>query len=1668
MLEQAPACIKQAGRQIAKATQPRSRTRHSLHHSFWCHGAADIALPAWWIETFYQKPRAGKVSRQRNAHSAKGCLAAGLAGDGFLDFLYPAKTLILIHKLAARKIPIRKGYYHVHLTHATPRTFFNGAAETRVAREGDRRTRKALIQNGQETQHDRPATDVSSVGAQPVLLPSGPGSSPSIRGNLNDTCDHGLPPVALGSETEAIQPKAVNISRGEQRAGNILSEESPWQEPPIELAHSFAPPVFSDLNGAEAMRLDQILSLEPDLSFEGLQSQIQEIEDTIAEKVKRTKSYETQLHENKIRKHKRQAKERKIRKHKRQAEETMNRAKSVHSRRNDSATERLYIPVAYNHVDDGHDQLARLSLPDIGARSRKEHDGRQGVDWVSRIERMSSVPPTSVGRIFSWLSPNEVAKLDVLQALNGTLDFEGLEDRLRAIEMAFARRLHKRKMVETRRFLRPVPQSSSEPPKHHFESTLTKPLRFVLDATQEQYSDRVNDKILECLGISTESLFRATLRAVTEYDMDEMSKQFDGRVNLKSQLEDAVATSTMRKSKEKEDSTCFSTDADGETSLGHTTPNTMKSATSFKPAIPSPQMMRRNVEIPKHLAEEIEKLSFVAFSATAVDNSPSPERVQSEEGVQRFEDQVSRLDAQLESLQQTKRQISNILEDPAELAFRLTEIQRLENETQTQRTMASLRLRVIFVREGDKYGLRVDAAEPAPKRKGTTTRATQVFQSPAQTWPQACEDGISQRRRRLLSKGMLPIFLDPYLQALRVFEEDMQALIEPDEADELVARPELRKEVDAANDVLQKGFELAQFYSEQYLDLYPALVSPTDQDVEMALQASFFLNDQPRGRLCILAVTKIARYRRVLSKLHHLTATFANWDFTAAMWLEWTKHKESQAFWGPVGNTKIQQLLRASEDASFSRPKDVTSPAIHSKVVLRCYLRRFLKHVLMHAPPHAFRLNIYDRLWKFVKRLSAPGKVFYRLALDVTTSKAKHGQPQWTIRAYALWKKACANEFFRIDRVTLENLVISMCRSKHSKSLHLFHDWVNSFGEPSPALFDSCVRALLSLRHVEEALELLRDYPSLYDHAALSDYLAALITAYGERGEVWAAETLFRSLESDYEISPTVHHWNSFAQVFSSLGRSEAVEDLLREMQQLGVDSNVDTSLIQLRAYAVNGDLERLYAWLKQLREQGLPLDARIVECLVEAYTENQAFEAAEQIIMGAEGIGVVGSRTHYWNILLKGYALVGKLRQAQGLLARMEEAAISLDEQTCAALMIAYSTRRVPASGARFMQRFLRAHKLRPSTSHYNALMLGFIITQEYSNALGCFEAMERKQIEPNHESKLLAIRATARLDRADFDASLDRHERTIHLSRAEELLDSFLETSDPCDVVTDFSIFGTAPERREDYLSEYFDELMHIYGEFHIPDKVAKLHERYTSALRMNHPRATEVTPPIHMIASLMNNARVQKQWDEVDRLWAQARTKATEVARRKGADVSQPGWVLPKRHLILARPLHQLMRALAVQRRHADLDMLVDRLYTDGFALDNQAMNLYVQNLALGRGDDAAASLRAFTLAETELMDGWIGWPKDSFYGGQQLRQPPVNEPNRRFPDYMTMVSLAAAYVHIRNQGSTAFQMNEKLRQVMVIAPRTVESITSMPRISDQYQDALLGPGRGWDHA
>lgn len=132
MLERAAGCLEIGGRRLMRAPRKSIGNRRLLHSAFWCHGAGDIDLPAWWI-SLLQVPSSEDGAHPDGKAKVRDMLGGEAEGSLF-EFLYPAQTLAFIRRFSCCSV---EGRWRRQRAKNAVRTYTSQATETKdKARQG--------------------------------------------------------------------------------------------------------------------------------------------------------------------------------------------------------------------------------------------------------------------------------------------------------------------------------------------------------------------------------------------------------------------------------------------------------------------------------------------------------------------------------------------------------------------------------------------------------------------------------------------------------------------------------------------------------------------------------------------------------------------------------------------------------------------------------------------------------------------------------------------------------------------------------------------------------------------------------------------------------------------------------------------------------------------------------------------------------------------------------------------------------------------------------------------------------------------------------------------------------------------------------------------------------------------------------------------------------------------------------------------------------------------------------------------------------------------------------------------------------------------------------------------------------------------------------------------
>ena len=639
---------------------------------------------------------------------------------------------------------------------------------------------------------------------------------------------------------------------------------------------------------------------------------------------------------------------------------------------------------------------------------------------------------------------------------------------------------------------------------------------------------------------------------------------------------------------------------------------------------------------------------------------------------------------------------------------------------------------------------------------------------------------------------------------------------------------------------------------------------------------------------------------------------------------------------------------------------------------------------------------------------------------------------------------------------------------------------------------------------------LFKEYQASYGNPTTPRVYQQLLHVHARRMEIREVVEIFQSLERRYDFQPTIDCWNVVLSAFARLSDLEGAMKWYNQMIEAGTQPDSNTYSTLATMYAPGGEVDRIKSLIDECGSRGLKISTSMFDSLVLATLGNDDFDAAEKIVSDALKMDLVGSRTHMWNYLLNAVALQKDLDKLQYLFQFMQEADIPADEFTYGALMQGFCVRGMAESAWLILSHIMPRKQIRPTAFHYAVIFGGFLNSGEYGKVVEYYRKMLSRGIKSNFSTQTLLLKAVANL------------EAESNSGQTEALLATLLENMDTKDMAPNGPQKGIGPQTLDEaYIANYFEYLIYINSAQGRDDKVTDLFSQYLRTAQQFRPDA-QVSIPLKIISALMVSYRRLDQHDEVERTWYLAVEKAQGIARRSGAPLSEPGWVLPARRYVLTVPLVHYVQSLLDCNRIDDIDPVLDDLTTAGYGITSSIWNTYVQSLVL-----ASRPRKALRVAERELMGGWAGWNTNRDTVTTPSSRPmtaistittPTTTPTRiearptnprnapstaergrtaranatpyvfseqkprylvstqRFksPTYKTMVMLARAYLDVKEEYERTFALdvqrrlqikglgNPMLTLLKREAPRAVKAVETMPRHENSLQSAWLREG------
>lgn len=579
-----------------------------------------------------------------------------------------------------------------------------------------------------------------------------------------------------------------------------------------------------------------------------------------------------------------------------------------------------------------------------------------------------------------------------------------------------------------------------------------------------------------------------------------------------------------------------------------------------------------------------------------------------------------------------------------------------------------------------------------------------------------------------------------------------------------------------------------------------------------------------------------------------------------------------------------------------------------------------------------------------------------------------------------------------------------------------------------------------------------------------------LLQAYALRGELGETRRIFSQAQSDFGPELNTHCWNILLNAHAKAREYDAAVRVFGVLKQAVAADHYSYGTMMGMAGS-RGDLEFTLELYRMAKSESIQPDVAMVDCVVEAYCQNDKFNDAENIVK------ITTEKKRFekkelavlWNSLLWHHASRRDLKRLNEILNMMTEFNVPYNDETYSHLLRALAWCKQPHHALFLLQQAVRTHAFKPTLEHYTLLMSAFIITGQPQELLRTSTILRNLGVPQTGDVLLRVLQALSawatkyRISRPDLS-------RKYLLSA----LRQFRESIDRSNSAMENSLQRKAKVRKPwiqhdpgattvALRTEHANILIHTFTLMRQTTDIQGIIELW----KQSSPETTNMKePPLRLLHSLMHAAFYEGNHEEVRQIWDIIFDRAVKMAY-----VSAPGTTreepLPAMRYILTDPLKTMQRMHGVTQDPAGLRETVTSVLRAGFRLDSKNWNFYVQLLA-----DLKRWREAFIVCEEQLMPFWRGWQRAraKTKGVPQsipldLRRSAMNPHNPRPISYTLMV-LSKAYMDLEQMAAWSGEAERLLAYITQKCPASVTAVKSAVRTNMPLEKMILSQGKPKD--
>lgn len=980
-------------------------------------------------------------------------------------------------------------------------------------------------------------------------------------------------------------------------------------------------------------------------------------------------------------------------------------------------------------------------------------------------------------------------------------------------------------------------------------------------------------------------------------------------------------------------------------------------------------------------------------------------------------------------------------------------------------------------------------------RRYTSAAANLIDGKPLEVTSELTSLGIPTEQERSISP--LQIHLDTARAILK------RRVYEPEECDQLWRiQNELLESDDTQNSRNNQYLRLIQLYlskSNRAIDLERSLAmfealegrSLAATQYKRAINAALSLGDLVTATAVHdKALIKFPQSEKVGTNLILAYAVVrADWQVAIDTWYaSWQVplyyRSTRQYLWSKVKALPMNIFIRHTLAATQFATKIAKSATEETAFAARQFSIELFGRILEVQGAH-FNMVAFEELLILMRRFGVDIAVQTNRALiQRMRGKGRGNEAGPTLECLHFYRKVSHATSFIPQEGLLWNLLKGLCKMQDVAGITAIrHDYRKYGYEMQVKGYSRMADALARSGDIDALNRLIDDFendcangsvssighrinnPSCVSSTDLRSVLKSMLYVHMARADTEGVIQTFHKLQSQYGFEHDVGTYKLVIMTFERVGDVEGAISWYEKLLEAGLtpDTSVFGNLMHM--YAKRGDVDAVGELLEELRSFGLVPDINMIDALVTLHVKDEDLVQAESIVMQALNMDLIGSKTSMWNRLIHGYAETRDLRKVAELHDRMKQHGIREDDRTYAALLRSFCYIKMPSRARSIMQKVMPRRNIRPTAEHFTTVMWGFCATREYSLAFQTYKDMIDIGIVPTANAHNVMLRAAVRMDQAEGA------EGAQSLLRAREVLDMATTEMTRANVARadnqQLSLQGSL-NPLEKYSAGHYEYMIFSLGQEGAYDEATEMFDRYLTNAQILGIKGVEDSPPLMMVSALLTTHRRAGNHEEAERCWSLLLEKLIPITAKKGADLREPGWVLPSRRFLINPALTQYMQQFEATNRVHDLVNLVQDLRLAGYELHSVNWNAYIQILA--RSATTQHQYLSFELCEKELIASWPGWEALTRSTTNVIRKrAAIGRLNKdtnlltfkRYPTYRTIVQLAAVYADASatTRDSAAVVGRAALA---TMAPKTTQMVMELPVINDEIQPALLQKG------